>query len=434
MATTQNDLPFRYRYFQPPNNPYGPGSIWPPNQAIVSYTGPETTALIDAFGRLRVSNPFTLFDSSYRYKDNDKYNAAFTGSATGAINSSTSIYEMSVSSPSSSILRESKLVFPYQPGKSLEIFCSFVGSDNSYTQSFPNSLYQAIGFYSELNGIYVSIEDGVVYMNIKNNGSVERVAQNNWNTDRLNGTGPSGYTLDITKAQIFYCDLEWLGVGTVNVGFIINSNFIIVHKFYHANIITSTYMTTATLPIRYEIRAGASYNGGTSTFKQICATVISEGGYQGISTKKYITNATGTNGVGPIVTALASIRMVPTRLDSIVLPAQTDLFLTSSGNIQYRLIKNGTLNTPSWVNYNLASSNVQYDLSSTRVTGGEIIDSNFVASSNTVKNTLTVQGIDQFSYQLGRQSIGVSDTLTLAAISYGGTEQVSFNFGWYELN
>ena len=109
-------------------------------------------------------------------------------------------------------------------------------------------------------------------------GTTIRVAQEDWNIDKLDGTGPSGITLNSSKAQILWMDIEWLGVGSVRIGFVIDGAFIHCHTFHHSNIIESTYITSGSLPLRYEI-ANTGITTSTSNLKQICSSVISEGGY-----------------------------------------------------------------------------------------------------------------------------------------------------------
>jgi hypothetical protein len=105
------------------------------------------------------------------------------------------------------------------------------------------------------------------------------ILQSAWNGDKLDGTGASGYTLDPTKSNILFMDLEWLGVGAVRVGFVIDGKFITAHTFYNANSLTTVYMQTANLPIRYEIEVTSALAAGTYTLQQICSTCMSEGGY-----------------------------------------------------------------------------------------------------------------------------------------------------------
>jgi hypothetical protein len=115
-----------------------------------------------------------------------------------------------------------------------------------------------VGYYDDSNGLFVELQDSTINFVLRSTktGVVteDRISQSNWNIDPLNGSGPSGITLDITKAQILFIDFEWLGVGTVRVGFVIDGKIYYANYFNHANIIDSTYMKTATLPISYEIK------------------------------------------------------------------------------------------------------------------------------------------------------------------------------------
>src|SRR5210317_587345 len=211
----------------------------------------------DAFGRLRVSNPHTLFDSSLRYGDNtEKWSESETdnsGNSGSAHNANEGLMDITVGESSGdSIIRETKRVFSYQPGKSLLVLNTFVmNSPKTY-------LRQRVGYFGAENGVYLEQDNNSIYIvkRSKVTGSVvnTRILQANWNVDALDGDGVSGYTLDLTKAQILWSDFEWLGVGSVRVGFVINGQFIPVHIFHHANTSDasydglSTYITTATLP------------------------------------------------------------------------------------------------------------------------------------------------------------------------------------------
>jgi hypothetical protein len=393
--------------------------------------GNYVDTLTDAFGRLRTSNPFTLFDSYYRYKDNGDFDTALVGlDSTGAVNSATSIYEMSLENINSSVTRQSYYVFPYQPGKSLLIMCSFVASSNSYTAV---GMTQDVGYCSDLNGVFVRVQDGIVYMCIKNDGVVTSAAQSSWNVDQLTGTGPSGLTLDITKSQIFFTALEWLGVGTVSVGFVINGQFTTVHKFNHANLTTSTYMTTATLPVRYQISTTAGYSSGTSMLKQICCTVISEGGYQAISQKYYVNLGTSLVTVSTTLIPLISIRIRSDRLDSIVIPASVEMVVTTNNVVQYQLLLNGTLTGGSWVQKG-GTSNVEYNTTATAISGGTLIDTGYISSSNQAKNALTSSGAIEFNTQIPHFLNGTSGIITICAISFTANASVSAALGWYELD
>ena len=239
----------------------------------------------DAFGRLRVSNPFTLFDSFHRYQINEKFVTSTSGVANTQYQVNESTINMNVGTASGAkCYRESKRVFAYQPGKSLLIMNTFTFN----TQK--TNLRQRVGYFNDQNGVFLENDGTGNYIVLRSyvTGSVveTRVAQTNWNMDKFDGTGVSSQSghadrgvLDVTKSNIFWIDVEWLGVGDVRCGFVVDGLMVPAHIFHNDNINTTTYITTATLPIRYEIE-----NTGTvasnSTLKQICSTVISEGGYE----------------------------------------------------------------------------------------------------------------------------------------------------------
>jgi hypothetical protein len=81
-----------------------------------------------------------------------------------------------------------------------------------------------------------------------------RVAQSAWNLDRMDGTGPSGYNLDLSKIQMFYIDYSWYGAGAARFGFKDQHGQVIYcHRFIHNNQLTEAYMRSGNLPARYEV-------------------------------------------------------------------------------------------------------------------------------------------------------------------------------------
>jgi hypothetical protein len=247
----------------------------------------------------------------------------------------------------SEAIMETTRVFPYQPGKALEIFTTFcMGSSR-------NNTCQRVGYFGTANGIFLEKDDDTMYIVKRSSvtGSVvnTRIAQTDWNTDTLDGNGSTGITLDFTKSQIMFIDIEWLGVGTVRVGFVIDGAFVVAHKFHHANIIDSTYMTTAALPVRYEISNSALIGDSTEvTLKHICSTVISSGGYS-LTGKSYLAGRSLTyytmSSVGTYY-HLASIRLNSSRLDDIVIPTGINVLTDSNQNIEFKMVLNATFSTP----------------------------------------------------------------------------------------
>jgi hypothetical protein len=407
-----------------------------PNDPVNIVFAPSTAQ--DSFGRLRTSSPFTLFDSSHRYDDNDLWSTATATSGAAVFNANQGLVDLNVTAASgSSVIRETIKVFAYQPGKSLLVLNTFVMAPAK------TGLTQRVGYYGPSNGYYLEqagsavafVERSIVTGSIVNTP----VLQANWNGDKLDGTGASGYTLDLTKAQIYWMDLEWLGVGSVRMGFIIDGQFILCHTFHHANIITSTYITTASLPLRYEIfnTAGTS---GASTLKQICSTVISEGGYelrgsqQAISTP--ITTAR-TFAVAGTYYPIVSIRLQSTRLDAIVIATAISFLGTGNGkNYQWRIVNGAITTGGSWLNAP-GDSSVQYNLTGSSVTGGRILASGFVNSSNQGSPSLNILKEALFANQLERNALtGVAFELTfeVAVGTTSGGEGAYASIDWEEVS
>lgn len=391
----------------------------------------------DAFGRLRVSEPFTLFDTKSRYYDHDQFSSSTLTGGTVTYVQAESSYNLSVTAASgSSVIRETKRVFIYQPGKSqltLNTFCMATPITN---------VRQRVGLFGANDGVFFENDGTYNYMVIRSSSTgvivEDRVRQDAWNGDRLNSavvtpTCPSGQILYPDRTQIFYADVEWLGVGDVRTGFVINGQYILCHTFHHANQPGNTrvYMTTATLPIRYEItNTGAA--ASSSVMKQICSTVISEGGFQ----ERATTQAAGT-GVTPFRLAssgtfypLVSIRLASSRLDAVVIPTQVDILSPTVNYYQWALLLNPTLTGATWTGVS-SSGTVQYDTAArvNAVTGGTLLQSGY-ASSRELSNL----GSINFDFQLGRTLAGVSDVVTLALTATSNNADVLAQLGWEELS
>ena len=393
------------------------------------------TENFDAFGRLRISSPFTAFDSSHRFADNGLWATSSATGGTSAFNSSQGLVNLTVtSSAGSEVIRETIKVFSYQPGKSLLIMNTFVMS------SAKTGLRQRVGYYGVGNGYYLEQNDSTVSFVERSSvtGAVVNtpVTQASWNIDPMNGSGPSGITLDLTKAQILFTDLEWLGVGTVRIGFVINGIFYTCHKFHHANLIDSTYITTASLPARYEI-TNTSATIGTSTLKQICSTVISEGGYElrglqqavgtPITTPKTLTTA-GT--LYPMV----SIRLKSTRLDGIIVATAASLIGDTAANFNWQIIAAGTTTGGSWVSAG-SNSSVEYNITGTSFAGGRIIASGFFTATANTSVSIDILRAALFNNQLERNGLtGTPYEFTIVLSAGTGNETAFASMDWEEIS
>lgn len=394
--------------------------IWVKGTSDTSFFDPVQS---DAFGRLRVSNPFTLFDGALRYRDDPfKWDQVDVGAGTSSFLNNESSVLMTVSGNGDSVVRQSKQVFSYQPGKSLLTLTTF--AMNTPTAG----LRQRVGYFGAQNGVYFEVDGTTINLVIRKytSGTVddttEKIPQSEWNGNKLIGT------LDVTKSQIWWCDIEWLGVGSVRTGFVINGQFIVCHTFHHANIFDKVYMTTACLPVRYELTS----TGAAGSMRAICSSVISEGGYANRSLARAAgTSLTGRNLSDTEFRPLICFRLKSTNLDSIVVPTKFDVYGLQQAAYVYRVVINPTLANTSWISAG-SDSSVEYDISATSMSGGTVLDQGiFVGSNKGGSASITSSDVD-FSQQLGRTINGVSDIWCLAAIATTNNDDAVGAVTWEE--
>ena len=387
---------------------------------------------VDAFGRLRVSQPYTLFDSQNRYGIDCQFSTSTAGSGAATHLSNESSVNMAVSTTSGDeVVRQTFRVFPYQPGKSLLLLATFK------MDAAKTNLRQRVGYFGTANGVFLEQgANGITFvLRTSTSGSVSDAryaAKASWNGDKLDGTGTSGITLDLTKTQILFMDFEWLGVGSVRCGFVIDGQFIVAHTFHNSNIQTSVYMTTAILPVRYEITNTGTV-ASSSAMKQICSSVMSEGGYEAVSQEHAARMVSATTGTFLTTTfkPLVSIRLPSTALGAVVLPYNLNFLPTTSDNYELALFKNTTLTTPTWTAVS-STSNVEQDLASTSMTGGTICYSEFTTGKSGRVPLATGSGYN-WDLQLGVSLAAVSDIYTLAARTISGTGGGIGSLTFYDL-
>lgn len=224
---------------------------------------------------------------------------------------------------------------------------------------------------------------------------VEReFAQSAWSVDKLDGTGPSGITIDFTKTQILLIDAQWLAVGRVRIGFDVDGVFWVAHEYLNANNLILPYTQSFNLPVRCEALTTAdgtdlcagyfdSANGVflklTSTVQGaqmqfICCSVQSEGGEEsrgfpwGISngiTGRSITTRTPVLSIRP----KATYNSITNRAHVEVIDYLTMLF---GGEARVEVVLGGTLTGASFASVN-DSSVMEFDVAATVITGGSTI-------------------------------------------------------------
>ena len=298
----------------------------------------------DAFGRLRISEPFTLGDYKHLYAIDPDFIDVKSGvgaTVTFNANQAAAILQSGIST-NGVCIHQTKRYHHYMPGKSQLIYSTFNFG------SAQQNVTKRTGYFDDRDGIYFEqTPDGTLSFVIRSYvtagiGSTERrVPQSQWNKDKLDGTGPSGFNLDITKTQLFFTDFEWLGVGRVRCGFSIDGKNIVAHEFYNSNRLDTVYMSNPNLPVRCEIRNSGTQVGAGGSFIQICSTVMSEGGYTEAGREFSHTTSLRSVGIGTTIPIIAirlknSFKGYPNRATVKL----EDITVFSSGaNVKYEVVK-----------------------------------------------------------------------------------------------
>ena len=405
----------------------------------------STGTATDAFGRIRVSNPLTLFDSYHRYQINDKFATSTSGTANTVHQVNQSVVDMNVGTASGDkCYRESKRVFAYQPGKSLLIMNTFVFNEQKA------NVRQRVGYFSTENGVFFENDGTSNWLVLRSHvtGSVveTRIPQSSWNIDKFDGNGLSTQaahsdrgSLDITKANIFWIDIEWLGVGDVRCGFVVDGLMYTAHIFHNDNINATTYMTTAILPIRYEIE-NTGTSASASMMKQICSTVISEGGYtlegrsRGVDIP--LTNPKDIPTAGTF-TPIMSIRLKDSFKDALAVLKDVEFFgVTNNTSYRYKIIIGGTLTGASFVSVS-DNSSIEYDITATAITGGRDAQVGYVnVGAGSGAASINLSRDQLFSYQLERDPFAASNKgiiITLAATGASNGNDALASMAWEEI-
>ena len=350
-------------------------------------------ASTDAFGRARVSEPFNLIDTTHQYNLAPLYwESSPTGSSTHLPNESSVL--MSISTGTGlQVFRQTKQYIRYQPLKSQEVAETFVfGAAKA-------NLRRRVGLFDAQNGVYFE-QDGTngLYMVIRSyaTGAVveERVPQTLWNLDRMDGTGSSGVTLNVSRAQIFTADIEWLGVGTVRVGFVIGRSKVYVHAFNHANEPnnTSVYMTTANLPIRYELY-NVTGTASASTMKQICSAVQSEGGREENGAVFSVSNRNTLRAVSNSYLPILAMRVAKFFPGSdttgivnrgIYRPLDYEIY-SEDAPAYYEVVQGADVTGGTWLPVDGTHSGMLYNVTATGTVGGIVVDSGYIGTSATAR-------------------------------------------------
>lgn len=395
-------------------------------------------AYLDAFSRLRTSEAVTIFDNQFEYDTSPllwEYTTVGGGTATHLPNESSVRLRVSTGA-TDSVIAQTRGYHRYQPSKSQMIVMTGVLGAGA------TNVRRRIGLYDNNNGIFCQLSEGnlsFVLRSFATGSSVDTsVGQASWNLDKLDGSGPSGITIDPSKSQIFVLDLQWLGVGRVRCGFYMNGKIIYAHEFLNSNKVSTVYMTTANLPLRYEI-SNLAVTTTTHDLIAICQSVISEQGVE-FERSNQFSASNGTTSIAVTTRrAILSVRPAAT-FNSIVnrgriAPMLTEILATTNAAF-FEIVYNPTFTgTPTWTAAN-ASSIVEYsvhgDAAAGAFTAGLVVQSGFIPVGSPVSRELNVRALLS-KLPLVLDAAGTNPiALSIVITSLSGTSNVQASIDWQE--
>ena len=396
-------------------------------QMLVSTADSPT---IDAFGRQRVSSPQTLFDSKQIFDklplfwDDQQTSGGGTGSTHSADTASTTL---SVSATTAGTrVRQTFRRFNYQPGKSQMVLATFAGFNST------TGITKRVGYFDGDNGLFFQSSGGQLQAvsRSKASGSVvdTAISQADWNIDRLDGAGASDITLDPSKSQIMVLDFEWLGVGRVRMGFVINGLLYYVHEFLNANNLTKVYMSTPNLPVRYEIENDGT--GQADTFETICSAVMSEGGLEktGILRSKSTAGVHISANAANELYAVIGLSLKAAYFGSTIQLAKVSMMSEGQQDFEWSIWWNPTVaGTFTFGDETDSACQTALGVTANTVTGGTLIDSGFIASSSSLGAAL------ENALALGSTIAGAADQIVLCVRPLGGNADIQASLTWREL-
>lgn len=392
---------------------------------------------LDAFGRLRVSTPETIFDSK-QLNDNqplfwdDQEESGADTTSTFDADEASSVLGVAAATAGKRT-RQTFQRFNYHPGKSHVVYMT-----GTLTKSGGGAgITSAFGYFDDDNGIFFRNAEGTLQMCVRTNFTgtpVDTVIpQSQWNVDTLDGSGgnsnPSFKLLDVTKSQLFMIDFEWLGSGQVRVGFKIAGRDYYVHEFKFANVLEGPYMSTPNLPLRYQIENSGA--GAASTMRHTCCTVMSEGGID----RTGVVRHKGTGGVhvdanvADTLYAVVGVRLKAAYLDCLSEIVDISLVSETNDDFEWILIHNPSV-AGTFTYGDVTNSCMQTALGATAnvVTNGIHLDGGFSKSDTSVSQ------ISPSSLELGAAIDGTRDTIVLCVRPLSANANIQGSLTWREFS
>jgi hypothetical protein len=340
----------------------------------------EGAISLDTFGNARVGEATCL--AAYEYT-NDPLLDLFqdktvTGGSITWVNNEAKTTLATSGVSGASATRSTNRWHYYQPGVSNLTIITCYLNDNGKAGNT-----RRWGYFGIRNGLFFELEGATLNVVQRSwiGGSINetKIARENWNGDRVDGTGLSGMTLDLTKANFFWIDFAWLGVGISRFGVLApDGSRVTCHVFQNPNTNSGAYMGRGSLPVRYE-NFNTTATAGTSELHLICTAVYASARtdytfwrYSDIETAAPVPVTTDTYllSMRPRITSAGGA--LPNRVG--IYPESLNLFVTG-GSVKISIIDDATLTDPVWQD---CASLTQFDTAATGFAGGELFKTFYI--------------------------------------------------------
>ena len=393
--------------------------------------------------RAKVSGYEVVFFNTFQFdKEHDVWDELTTtgGTATHNANAREVDFAVDATQAGAKVIRQTKNVQRYIPGRTAE--ASFAVRFGAAA----TGIRRRIGMFDDRNGLFLEQMGEDLYFVIRSDasGSVveNRIAQADWNQNKLDGTAVNGVTLDPTMRQIVLFEYEWYGAGIAELKFVIDDHPISAHKQFHGNRQELPWMGTPFIPFRCEIE-NVSATTGTHTIHQSSNSFMLEGETSKLGLAASVsspitgTTMTAANQWYPVL----SIRLNPARLTGVVLPTFFQVATIDNTNLFYRLVRNATIGAgaSAWtVTPDSGSTFTQYQTYTNPsaiadADQGSRLDTGFVVGGG---GGAQIRLDENTQYQLGRNTtttIGdTPDVYTVLCASNGANRSALASMTWIE--
>lgn len=385
----------------------------------------------DPFNRPYFIQPIEIGSTDHRLgKLPREWDELVTGAATSVANLQTVSIEMTTGTGATdSVIRQTYRQFEYIRGNAQ--FC--IISCNAGGGAKPNN-ERLWGMGDERNGVFFGVDQNGFKVlrrsSISGTPIDYPVYQQDFNGDPLDGTGPSGITIDLTKHQLFKIQFSWLGTNVIQFRYLIEGRQIIVHTINTANELETPWSQSGSYPLRIQNRNTGIATSPT-TFKVSCTAVFTAGSSKEISTYGAISTGTQTVNINVQPSVIAGIRLRPDRRYIGLNAESYDLLpISGAGVAYYQIILRPTLTNAVWQDYSEATqvlANTPQYVAGT----GQVIQVGYANLAVQGRNAVEIPA--RINATLGYSIEQEPDSLIILAQTTAGNGSVYFSGSWREV-